>query len=52
MFPEILKVLACPKCRHELQAHADALICSDCELAYPIENEIPVLLIEKARPVQ
>lgn len=56
----IRELLACPKCRGPLKdgvlgeksAHptAKALVCSACALAYPIEEGIPVLLIERATP--
>ena len=59
--PKALReLLACPKCHGPLtdgvlgeksaRPEADALVCSTCELAYPIEEGIPVLLIERASP--
>lgn len=54
----IRDVLACPKCRGALQdgvlgpkgARSDdlALVCVSCGLAFPVEEGIPVLLIERA----
>jgi uncharacterized protein YbaR (Trm112 family) len=54
----IRDLLACPKCRGPLtdgaleekgaQPMAEALVCGVCGLAYPIEEGIPVLLIERA----
>ncbi len=50
---ELLRVLACPRCHGSLlKDDADkALICRTCRLAYPVEDDIPVLLVEEARPL-
>jgi uncharacterized protein YbaR (Trm112 family) len=49
----LLDVLACPKCHAPLRADdaASELICTgaDCGLAYPVRDDIPVLLIDEAR---
>jgi uncharacterized protein len=49
----LLDILACPKCRSPLRADAVAeeLVCTgaDCGLAYPVRDDIPVLLIDEAR---
>jgi uncharacterized protein YbaR (Trm112 family) len=49
----LLDILACPKCRSPLRADAAAeeLVCTgaDCGLAYPVRDDIPVLLIDEAR---
>jgi uncharacterized protein len=49
----LLEVLACPKCHSPLRADdaASELICTgaDCGLAYPVRDDIPVLLIDEAR---
>lgn len=52
---ELLNILACPRCRGELtlQKKNDApagLECPACAVVYPIEEDIPVLLIEEAVP--
>ena len=51
MDPALLAILACPKCRGFLkpvkQEDAEGLSCSACSLIYPIEDGIPVLLIEE-----
>jgi len=47
----LLEILACPVCKGELlydQANQE-LICRFDRLAYPILNEIPVLLESRAR---
>ncbi len=47
---ELLKILACPKCKGdlELSKKEDGLICHKCKLVYPIKEEIPVMLVEEA----
>jgi uncharacterized protein len=51
--PELLEILVCPKCKGELEYHPDRqlLICPVCRLAYPIEDDIPIMLIDEAKPV-
>jgi uncharacterized protein YbaR (Trm112 family) len=47
----LLAILACPKCRGSLnpvkQDDSEGLSCLACSLIYPIEEGIPVLLIEE-----
>lgn len=48
--PELLAILACPACeeRPPLEQYGDYLLCRQCRRAYPIRDEIPVLLVEEA----
>lgn len=53
---ELLKVLACPVCHGQLalkkkEDKGEAFMCERCQLLYPIENEIPVMLIDRAIPL-
>ena len=50
---ELLDILACPKCKGELQLtdQQDGLICQACKLVYPIREDIPVMLIDEAKPL-
>ncbi len=50
---ELLDILACPKCKSALTLTPaqDQLICEACKVAYPIEDEIPILLVDKAVPL-
>lgn len=34
----------CPKCKHHLRTDNDALYCSECNLKYPVINNIPDFL--------
>lgn len=47
---ELLEILACPKCKGELELKADesGLTCHACKLFYAIRDEIPILLVEEA----
>ncbi len=51
---EILEILACPKCKGDLtyDEERNILICLKCKVYYPIEEDIPILLIESARPLE
>ncbi|MFQ6103701.1 MAG: Trm112 family protein [Candidatus Glassbacteria bacterium] len=46
----LLEILACPKCKGELEYDIDneKLICEKCRLKYRVENDIPVMLIDEA----
>ncbi len=50
---ELLDILACPKCKGDLELTAaqDGLICSSCDVVYPIREDIPIMLIEEAIPL-
>ncbi|MFH0994442.1 MAG: Trm112 family protein [Pseudomonadota bacterium] len=50
--PELLKILACPKCKGDIYLNetGDGLICNSCKLIYEIRDDIPIMLIEEARP--
>lgn len=56
--PELLGILVCPKCESELQVQRAqdgeelSLDCASCRLSYPVEDGIPVMLAEEARPIQ
>jgi uncharacterized protein YbaR (Trm112 family) len=49
--PALLEILACPNCRAGLVVDevAEELVCSSCRYAYPVRDDIPVLLVEEAR---
>ncbi|CAN5585792.1 Trm112 family protein [soil metagenome] len=47
----LLEILVCPACRATLSVDDDAseLVCNGCGLAYPVHDDIPVMLIDEAR---
>jgi len=49
--PELLAILACPKCKGELREDETELVCTSCKLAFPIRGDIPVMLVDEARPL-
>jgi uncharacterized protein len=50
---ELLDILACPKCKGDLQLtpQQDGLVCNACKLIYAIKDDIPIMLIEEAKPL-
>ena len=50
---ELLDVLACPKCKGDLRLtdKQDGLICNACKLEYAVRDDIPIMLIEEAKPI-
>ncbi len=51
---ELLNILACPKCKSSLkfEKEENIFICENCKLIYPIVEDIPILLIEEAKPLE
>lgn len=49
--PALLEILACPDCRAPLRVDdaRNELACTGCGLAYPVRDDIPVLLVDEAR---
>ena len=47
----LLEILVCPACRATLSVDesADELVCNGCGLAYPVRDDIPVMLVDEAR---
>ena len=48
--PALLEVLVCPACRASLRPDnaANELVCTECGRAYPVRDDIPVMLIDEA----
>jgi uncharacterized protein YbaR (Trm112 family) len=51
MDSKLIQILVCPVCKGPLvyKKQAQELICKPCRLAYPIKDDIPVMLEEEAR---
>ncbi|UCH61855.1 MAG: Trm112 family protein [Fidelibacterota bacterium] len=47
---DLLDILVCPKCRGELDYHEaeKQLICLACQLVYPVEKDVPIMLIDQS----
>ena len=56
---ELLEILACPKCVREPECTGELeyrekeqqLLCHHCRLIYHVEDDIPVMLIDEATPM-
>ena len=50
----LLDILVCPKSGHTLiyVDKTNELVCKESMLAYPIKNDIPILLVDEARPLK
>jgi len=50
---KLLDLLVCPVCKGPLlyQRMENELICRPCRLAYPIRDDIPVMLEDEARKI-
>lgn len=51
---KLLEILVCPVCKGPLVYRREAreLVCAACRRAYPIRDDIPVMLPEEARPLE
>lgn len=53
---ELLEILACPKCKGEISLQEtneeQTIVCAACRLAYPVRDNIPVMLIDEAQPLE
>jgi uncharacterized protein len=50
----LLEILACPKCKGDLEYRTDpeeVLICHSCCLVYEVREDIPIMLIDEAKPL-
>ena len=50
---ELLDILACPQCKGpvKLTDTKDGLVCETCKLIYEIKDDIPIMLIDEAKPL-
>ncbi len=52
---DLLDILACPRCRASVEllkknSGAQGLACAPCGVVYPVEEGIPVMLVDAAIP--
>ncbi|MCW2771883.1 MAG: hypothetical protein JWN91_209 [Nocardioides sp.] len=47
--PALMAIIVCPACKSTLEVVAEELVCTGCGLAYPVRDDIPVLLVDEAR---
>jgi len=49
MDKELLDIIACPKCKGDIELKNMFLVCKKCRLAFPVlESEIPDMLLDDA----
>jgi uncharacterized protein len=51
MDARLLDILVCPICKANLEYHKTEkeLVCKPCKLAFPIRDDIPIMLEDEAR---
>jgi uncharacterized protein len=49
--PELLEILACPECKTPVEVVKDGagLRCARCRRVYPVQDDIPVMLVDEAK---
>ncbi|MEM5786098.1 MAG: Trm112 family protein [Syntrophobacteraceae bacterium] len=50
---DLLDILACPKCKGAVRLNQEqtGLVCEQCKLLYEIRDDIPIMLIDEAKPL-
>ncbi|HXV85713.1 MAG TPA: Trm112 family protein [Gemmatimonadales bacterium] len=51
---DLLDILVCPKCKGDLEHRTtpkEDLVCHACRLVYAVEDDIPIMLIDEAKPL-
>jgi uncharacterized protein len=48
--PDLLDLLVCPVCKKPiaLSANGQSLKCAECRRVYPIQDDIPIMLVDAA----
>ena len=51
---KLLNILVCPQCKGELEYNEEelVLICRTCSLGYPVKDDIPVMLVDRAHKLE
>lgn len=47
---ELLDILVCPVCKADLELKPDAsgLKCVECKRVYPVQDDIPIMMVDQA----
>ena len=49
---ELMDILACPICKGVVELESDErIVCAKCKKAYPVKDDIPVMLIDEAEDI-
>ena len=46
---KLLEILACPSCRADVKTDKETVVCTGCGLIYPINEGIPIMLVEEGK---
>lgn len=51
---DLLEILACPQCKGDIRLNSteDGLVCDQCRLLYEIKDDIPIMLVDQAKPLK
>jgi uncharacterized protein YbaR (Trm112 family) len=49
---DLLNILTCPGCGSALREKDGGLQCTECKNLYPVEDGIPVLLVDRAKKIK
>ena len=52
--PRLLEILVCPRCKGELEYRTkgtESLLCHSCSVGFPVRDDIPVMLMDEAIPL-
>jgi len=42
----LMKILACPKCKGDVKEVGMFLVCENCKLAFPVLDDVPDMVVE------
>lgn len=51
MNKDLLDILVCPECKGAVELlsdQQDGIVCKNCELLFPIKDDIPIMLVDEA----
>lgn len=50
---QLLEILVCPRCKGDLEyrKEQDELVCHACRLRYAVRDDIPIMLVDEAKPL-
>ena len=49
---KLLDIMACPKCKKDIELKGMFILCRKCKLAYPVLEDVPDMLIKDAWPLE
>ncbi len=50
---ELIEILACPQCKGAVKLQDEhGIICEKCKLLYEIKDDIPIMLVDEAKPLK